>query len=134
MCIRDSAYYEGGALLPFGGHKGYALAVLAELLSGPLVGAEAYPAVMQRSGILIFAMDAAVFRPKEDYGRALATTLGRIKGVPPATGFGPVMVPGEPEAHMRDQRTRNGIPIPDDTWTAVCGAAKTVGLDLSAKR
>jgi LDH2 family malate/lactate/ureidoglycolate dehydrogenase len=125
-------FFDGGFLLPFGGHKGYALAVLAELLSGPLVGAEAYPGVMPRSGILIFALDAAVFRPKADYGRALATTLGRIKGVPPAAGFGPVMVPGEPEARVREQRTRDGIPIPADTWAAVRAAAATVGLDLGA--
>ncbi|MGH7417736.1 MAG: malate/lactate/ureidoglycolate dehydrogenase, partial [Candidatus Rokuibacteriota bacterium] len=43
-----------GALLPFGGHKGYALAVIAELLSGPLAGADAYPGVTSRSGLFIF--------------------------------------------------------------------------------
>ena len=37
------AFFDGGFLLPFGGHKGYALAVIAELLSGPLAGADAYP-------------------------------------------------------------------------------------------
>jgi len=78
------AFFEGGCLLPFGGHKGYALAVIAELLSGPLAGADAYPGVMNRSGIFILAMDAAVFRPLAEYGQALAQTIGRIKAVPPA--------------------------------------------------
>ena len=49
------AFFEGGFLLPFGGHKGYALAIIAELLSGPLAGADAYPGVTSRSGIFIFA-------------------------------------------------------------------------------
>jgi uncharacterized oxidoreductase len=39
-------------------------------------------------------------------------------------------VPGEPEARVRTQRTRDGIPIPDDTWSAVCQAAYSVGLKL----
>ena len=125
------AFFDGGFLLPFGAHKGYALAVIAELLSGPLTGADAFPAVTQRSGIFIFAMDATVFRPKADYARALATTLGRIKAVPPAPGFDEVMIPGEPEARMRAQRERDGIPIPDDTWAAVCAAGAGVGVDVA---
>ena len=124
-------FFNGGFLQPFGGHKGYALAVIAELLSGPLAGADAYPGVTERSGIFIFALDASVFRPLADYGQALATTLGRIKAVPPAPGVKEVLVPGEPEARVRAEREKSGIPIPDDTWTAVCAAAATVGLDLS---
>ena len=125
-------FLDGGFLLPFGGHKGYALAVMAELLSGPLIGAEAYPGVTARSGIFIFAMDAQLFRPKSDYASALAHRLGQIKAVPPAAGFDEVLVPGEPEARVRAQRAREGIPIPDDTWSAVCQAANSVGLKLES--
>lgn len=128
--VNPQDFLDGGFLLPFGGHKGYALAVIAELLSGPLIGAEAYPGVTARSGIFIFALDAQLFRPKSEYATALAHRLGQITGVPPAPGFEKVMVPGEPEAHTRAQRTANGIPIPDDTWTAVCAAARGVGLEL----
>lgn len=66
-----------------------------------------------------------------EYAPALADTLGRIKAVPPAVGFDEVMLPGEPEARVRAQREKDGIPIPDDTWQAVCSAARGVGLDLS---
>ena len=123
-------FLDGGFLLPFGGHKGYALAVIAELLSGPLIGAESYPAVTQRSGIFMFAMDAGLFRAKPDYARALATRLGQIKGVPPAAGFTEVLVPGEPEARTRAEREKNGIPIPEDTWSAVQAAALSVGCAI----
>jgi LDH2 family malate/lactate/ureidoglycolate dehydrogenase len=126
------AFFEGGCLLPFGGHKGYALAVIAEILSGPLVGAEAYPGVMNRSGIFFFAMDAAVFRPLTEYKQALAKTLGRIKAVPPASGFDEVMVPGEPESRARVQRERDGIPIPEDTWQAVCKVGRELGVNVEA--
>lgn len=124
-------FFNGGFLQPFGGHKGYALAVIAEVLSGPLPGAEAYPGVTARSGIFIFAVDATVFRPKDEYADGLAKTLARIKGVPPAPGFSEVLVPGEPEARVRAEREKNGIPIPADTWAAVRAAAKTVGVELA---
>jgi hydroxycarboxylate dehydrogenase B len=126
------AFFDGGVLLPFGAHKGYALAVIAELLSGPMAGADAYPGVFMRSGIFIFAVDVGVFRPAADYAKAMAVTLGRIKAVPPAPGFDEVLIPGEPEARLRVVRERDGIPIPDDTWNAVCAAGATVGVDVAA--
>jgi LDH2 family malate/lactate/ureidoglycolate dehydrogenase len=125
----SEAFFDGGFLLPFGAHKGYALAVIAELLSGPLAGADAYPGVTNRSGIFMFALDATAFRPLADYRRALAATLGRIKGVPPAPGFDEVLVPGEPEARMRERRRREGIPIPHATWEAVRAVAAELGVD-----
>ena len=124
------AFFEGGFLLPFGGHKGYALAVIAELLSGPLAGADAFPGVTSRSGIFVFAVDAAVFRPQADYEKALAKTLGRIKAVPPGPGFEEVLLPGEPEARARAKRERDGIPIPEDTWRAVCDVGAELGVNI----
>jgi uncharacterized oxidoreductase len=132
--VNPEDFFDGGVLLPFGAHKGYALAVIAELLSGPLIGAEAYPGVTPRSGIFIFAMNASLFRPLSEYAPALANSLGRIKAVPPAPGFDEVLVPGEPEARMRAKREREGISIPDDTWQAVCAAARGVGLNLVEPR
>jgi hypothetical protein len=65
------AFFDGGMLLPFGGHKGYGLAMIAELLSGPMAGADAFPGVTRRSGIFMFAVDVTVFRPLADYEKAL---------------------------------------------------------------
>ena len=128
------AFFDGGFLLPFGGHKGYALAIIAELLSGPLAGADAFPGVTSRSGIFLFALDATVFRPPEDYKKAMAKTIGRIKAVPPAPGFAEVLLPGEPEARVRAVREREGIPIPEDTWQAVVGVGAELGVDVEAFR
>ena len=125
-------FFRGGFLLPFGGHKGYALAVIAELLSGPFAAADAYPGPVPRGGIFIFAVDAGAFRPLAEYYRALAPTIERIKGVPPAPGFEEVLLPGEPEARTRQRREREGIPIPEDTWRAVSAVAAELGLDAAA--
>ena len=127
-------FFDGGFLLPFGGHKGYALAIIAELLSGPLAGADAFPGVTSRSGIFLFALDATVFRPAADYEQAMANTIGRIKAVPPAPGFAEVLLPGEPEARARAASEREGIPIPEDTWQAVVGVGAELGVDVEAFR
>jgi LDH2 family malate/lactate/ureidoglycolate dehydrogenase len=122
--------FHGGFLLPFGAHKGYALAVIAELLSGPLVGAETFPAVFQRSGIFILCMDAGAFRPAEAAVAAVDASIDKIKAVPPGPGFDEVLVPGEVEARSQQQRERDGIPIPDLTWQAVGEVAASLGLEL----
>ena len=124
------AFFQGGFLLPFGGHKGYALAVIAELLSGPLAAADAFPGVTSRSGIFIFALDAATFRPSSEYRQALAVTVGRLKAVPPAPGFEEVLLPGEPEARSRERRERDGIPIPEATWQAVSAVAAELDVEV----
>jgi LDH2 family malate/lactate/ureidoglycolate dehydrogenase len=94
-----------------------------------------YPGVASRSGIFIFAVDAAVFRPTAEHEAALAKTLGRIKAVPPNPGFQEVLLPKEPEAHPRAQRERDGIPIPENTWKAVrqAGAELGVGVEAAAQ-
>jgi LDH2 family malate/lactate/ureidoglycolate dehydrogenase len=104
--------------------------VIAELLSGPLAGADAFPGVMKRSGIFLFAVEATVFRPFEDYAKAMAATLGRIKAVPPAPGFEEVLLPGEPEHRTRQQRLEAGMAIPADTWRALSDVAGPLGLDM----
>jgi uncharacterized oxidoreductase len=71
-----------------------------------------------------------VFRPFEAYAKAMATTLGRIKAVPPAPGFEEVLVPGEPEHRMRQQRLQDGVPVAEDTWLAVGDVAGALGVDM----
>jgi len=39
-----------------------------------------------------------------------------------------VLVPGDPERKMRAERTRNGVPLPDDTWAAIVNTAREVGV------
>jgi hydroxycarboxylate dehydrogenase B len=128
--VNPQDFYDGGFLLPFGGHKGYALAVMTEFLSGPLIGAENFPAVTQRSGIFIFALKANLFQETEKYHQSLKKSIKKIKEVPPAKGFKEVLLPGEPESQMQSLRSRTGIDIPQDTWDAVKASALSVGVEI----
>lgn len=127
------AYVDGGSLLPFGGHKGYALSVIAELLSGPLVGADQKgDATRRRTGCFLFAVHAGAFRSVESYERAVARTAERLGAVPPAEGFAEVLLPGEVEARSRAARRRDGIPVPERTWQDVQAILDDLGLDGAA--
>ena len=50
-------------------------------------------------------------------------------GTPQAdAGDREVSIPGDPERKTRSERTRNGIPLPDDTWAAIVNTAREVGV------
>jgi uncharacterized oxidoreductase len=58
-----------------------------------------------------------------------------FKDTKPAAGTDAVLIPGEPEAKMRTERTKNGVPLPDDTWAAIVNTAREVGVsELSIQR
>ncbi len=129
-------FLEGGALLPFGGHKGYSLAVLAELLGQALTGAEAYGdggggEVFRNSGALFWAVDLGAFRAAEEAEAAAKGIADRLRAIPPAAGFDRVFTPGEPEARTRREREQAGIEIPLETWRAIVATAESVGLPLA---
>jgi LDH2 family malate/lactate/ureidoglycolate dehydrogenase len=109
-------FYAGGALLPFGGHKGYGLAVVSQLLSVALTGALGYANGDFASGAFFWCVDPAAFGSREAYGEAADALLTRLKAVRAAPGFDQVMLPGEPEQRARAERAV-GIPIDDVTWS-----------------
>ena len=124
-------FYNGGALLPFGGHKGFALAMVVELLSIALTGADAATDERgRRNGALFLAIDPAAVRPMDEFLEAVAGISARVTGVPPAPGSAGVLIPGEPEARSREARRREGIPIAESTWEAIQAAAQAVGAHV----
>lgn len=125
-------YFNGGHLLPFGGHKGYALAVIADLLSGPMTGADDYQGSAMDTGLFLFAVSQTAFRPEPEYADAVERLAARITSVPAAPGFSEVVLPGDPEARTREERERTGIPISDETWREVSEIAEGLGLDAQA--
>jgi LDH2 family malate/lactate/ureidoglycolate dehydrogenase len=108
-------YYRGGTMLPFGGHKGYGLSVIVDLLGRYLSGAEGWATDQVTFANLIVAIDVEAFRPLQEYRDRVSRRLQEIKAVPPAAGFDEVLIPGEPERHTWAQRMQTGIAIPDDT-------------------
>jgi len=132
-----AAFLDGGALLPFGGHKGYALAFFAEVLGQALTGGEVAggegrdEGTFGRSGALFLALDPGLFRPAAETMATAAAFAEEIRGLPPAPGFERVMAPGDPEARSRVAR-EGAIPLPEMTWRHIVAAAESLQVPVQA--
>lgn len=124
-------YFDGGVLLPFGGHKGSALSVLSILLSHVLVGAYDFSEAAGLTGTFILAIDAGIFRDRSKVASDADRVFDRIKDVPPAVGFAEVMLPGEPEVRTAERRQQEGIPVAEDTWAEIVAAGQSLGITIS---
>ena len=58
-----------------------------------------------------------------------------IRATKPMAGVDEVLIPGDPERKTRAERSKNGIPLPDDTWAAIVNTAREVGVsEVSIQR
>ena len=130
------ALYHGGAILPAAGHKGYALALLVEVLGGVLAGAGcASLGESPGNGVVLIAIDPRAVAPGRDFGERVAAVLESVADSAPAPSAipGSVRIPGEPEAETRAERLAQGVPVAEQTWVTLVEAAATVGVELEAK-
>jgi uncharacterized oxidoreductase len=132
---RDHSQGEG-AIRAFGEHKGSGLALICELLGGALTGTGATgPNRRFANGMLAIYIDPKLVDPANFFDGEIARYVKYFKETKPAAGIDHVLIPGEPEAAMRAERTRNGVPLPDDTWAAIVNTAREVGVsEVSIQR
>jgi uncharacterized oxidoreductase len=125
-----------GAIRAFGEHKGSGLALMCELLGGALTGTGATaPNRRFANGMLAIYIDPKVVDPANFFDGEMARYIAYFKDTKPAAGVDAVLIPGEPEAKMRAERTKNGVPLPDDTWAAIVNTARDVGVsEVSIQR
>src|SRR5581483_2123865 len=124
--------FDGGAILPFGEHKGYALGVLIELVAGGLSGA-GIPLILPyrwEQGTVLTAVNVAAFQPLAEFKQTVAAFVERLKAIPPAEGFQEILLPGELEWRTRARRLEEGIPLPEKTWERIQQAAEAVGVPV----
>ncbi len=109
----DAAAARRGALLPFGGHKGFALALAMHALG---VAAE----------YVLIAFKPDLFLPLEDYQRALAAEIATIKATPRQDGVEEIRIPGERAYRERARLQREGIEIDRRIHQALLALGKGV--------
>jgi hydroxycarboxylate dehydrogenase B len=118
-----------GAIRAFGEHKGSGLAFICELLGGALTGTGATaPNRRFANGMLAFYVDPKVVDPANFFDGEISRYVDFIRETKPIAGVDSVLIPGDPERKNRAERTRNGIPLPDDTWAAIVNTAREVGV------
>ena len=129
-----AAYKDGGHLLAFGKHKGYALSLFVALLGG--LGGVFNANAGQIGGLTMQVIDVNAFTPLAAYQRGVRAFLDVVKATPPAPGFDEVLVPGDFEHRNRAQRLANGIEMPETIYTQLqaCTAKFNISLDADEAR
>ena len=120
----DEYISKGGALVPFGGlvgHKGSALAIAIDILSGALSPAGCTQADPPATGNALFiqVIKIAAFQPLEAFKAEVGKFVDYLKATPTADGFDEILIPGERSNRTKRDRLANGIPVEDATWDQV---------------
>ena len=103
-------FYDGGALLPFGAHKGSALLMLPCLLGS--LGGSFNHETGRAHGCFVMMLDVTQFTPLHEYQKSVRAFLDTIKATGPADGFDEVLVPGDFETRNRKHRIEHGVEVP----------------------
>jgi LDH2 family malate/lactate/ureidoglycolate dehydrogenase len=134
---RDPSEALEGALLPFGGYKGYGLAVAVELLSSVLMGAEwsskVKVAFHTEGGQYVQALDVSHFRPFGEYLRDLEEVVNEIKTSGRGEAKDEIYLPGEKEAITSAERSVHGIPIDDNLKKELTKVSEELSIPLTWK-
>lgn len=124
---------NGGALLPLGGdrehgsHKGYGLSSVVDIFSAILSGANYGPwvppfvAFMEPTehqvgkgiGHFFGALRVDAFRPAGEFKSHMDNWINRFRNAKPIMEGHDVLVPGDPERKLEQERKTNGIPLID---------------------
>ena len=118
---RDAEKARQGALLPFGGHKGFGLGLIVQAF-GLLGGAALIPG--HDDGYVFIAFRPDLLVPLADLKRELGALIDRVKAVPPLPGVAEIRIPGEQSAKNRERLLREGLEIDRlvyDRLTALAG-------------
>lgn len=143
-----AALEAGGALLPLGGdrehggHKGYALALMVDVLSAVLSGANwgpfvppfavTYPAaaraVGKGLGHFFGSMRIDGFIEPAEFKRQIDDVVRTLRATRPAAGTSGPLLPGDPEREAEQVRRRDGIPLPAVVSERLQGIARSTGV------
>ncbi len=129
---------KASTLLPMAGPKGSGLALMFECLSSLIVGNPLAAPMLSghettrrhRQNGIVAAIDINRFTDLEEYCEQVDTTIDGLKALPTADGVQEILVPGEPEDRIQQERLRDGIPLPVGTVRRIRSVAERLGVPL----
>jgi LDH2 family malate/lactate/ureidoglycolate dehydrogenase len=145
------AYYDGRAHLQFvgggpatGGHKGYGLAVLVDVLAGALSGARVGPSRSDLDsasgredddiGHFFLALDPSAFGPVASFLDRMDDMLEALASSEPAGDARRVLYPGLVEAETAVERGANGVPVARRVFEELLEVASRLRIEAPPKR
>ncbi len=139
----------GGGILPmggkgetYGGHKGYGLIVMVDILTGILSGSNYGPYLVSskdgktqfpRIGTLFMAINPDFFVGLETFKDHLDNYIDLIKNSEKAEGHSRIYIHGEKEFEEQEIRQKNGIPLDQKTVDGLVALSKEFEEDLRFK-
>jgi L-2-hydroxycarboxylate dehydrogenase (NAD+) len=130
-------HYPLGGSMETGGYKGYGLALMVDILCGPLSGAHfgsrlaaSKKDVEANIGHFFGAMKLAGFRKREEFDRDLDLLVEDVKSSPREKGVEHICIPGEPESTAKAKHWKEGVPILPQAWKKLQQIAIELNLPL----
>ncbi len=129
---------KGGWILPIGGHKGWGLILVCEILSGILTGGAFGTELTnlyddldkpQANGHFVIAIDIATFLDVAGFKDRMDEYIGMMRASELAPGFKEILMPGELEYRREEAQRRDGLTLSANVVDEVFAAARGLGLD-----
>jgi LDH2 family malate/lactate/ureidoglycolate dehydrogenase len=131
-------YEGGGSLLPVGGHKGYGMVLIHEMLTAVLTGGKWTSSIKSlyqedETGIQgtchsFAAIDPDCFIGRDEFKRAMDRYIKSIKESAKAKNCTEILVPGEPELRTETERLEHGIPLAPATMDELTVLGEALGI------
>ncbi|MCL2094080.1 MAG: Ldh family oxidoreductase [Treponema sp.] len=142
--LEDMLHLRGGGLLPLGGdgeggHKGYGLGVMVDILcavaSGGTFGRAVRDSEITSALVCHFflAIRLDLFRPAEDFKKDMSRMLADLNSLRPAEGAERVYYAGQREKEVEEESRRRGIALEEGVWETLCTLAEDLGLSVKEK-
>jgi LDH2 family malate/lactate/ureidoglycolate dehydrogenase len=140
MATTDPVAALNGVIQPMAEHKGYAISVMMDVLSGVLSGSGILDEVSgpyqaekrSRCGHMFLALNIAAFGPEAAFAERMERMIAQIKAVPRVPGCDEVFYPGEIEARNEERHRREGLPLPEKTLADLVQTANRMNLPAPA--
>ena len=108
---------SGGAMLPMGGPKGYAISLLIELLCSCLTGAENGQTMgsfydltrQQETGYCFAALDLSRIVDRDVWVSRVQSLFASIRACPRQDGVDEIKIPGQPEQEAMERAREQGL-------------------------
>ncbi len=133
-------YMKGGTLLPFGGYKGYGLALMVETMAATLSGAAMTKNVHAWNtdancggnvGHFFMALDISKLGDPDQYKKRVDDMIDEIKASKKAAGVDTIYYPGEIEMNKMAKCISDGyIDIADETMQTIIDLEAELGLTV----
>jgi len=128
-----------GAILPFGSYKGSGLAVMVDVFTAVLSGAQfgmhtgelrANPEVGQEVGFFFGAIDIAAFQDVQGFKQRMDQMIAELKASRRAEDCDEILMPGEPEFLKREKNLKEGFRIGPGVLRDLISIKERYGLKI----